>query len=129
MAVVAVALLGGEDGRRDPRSALVLPTSEATGHRDHVVVAEILERLGRERAARSAGAIDDDRRVAVGELVLDLALEMPARNEHRAGNHPLLVLVELAHVEERRTAETGLGLDGIDLADLGLGLVEQLSKA
>ena len=87
-------------------------------------VAELLQRLGRERGAGAARAVHDDRRVAVGELVLDLALEVAARDEHRAGDHPLLVLVELADVEERGVAQARFGVGRLDLADVLLGLCQ-----
>ena len=76
VAAVAVALLGVEHRGRDPGAALVLPAAEAAGHRDDVGVPEVLQRLGRERRAVAARAVDDDRRVAVGELVLGLRLEV-----------------------------------------------------
>ena len=60
VAAVAVALLGGERVRRDPVAALVLPAAEAAGHRHDVGVAELLQRLGRERRAGAARAVDDD---------------------------------------------------------------------
>ena len=43
------------------------------------------------------------------------------------GIDPLLPLVELAHVEERRLAQAGFGLGRVDLADLGLGGLQQVS--
>ena len=88
-----------------------------------------MQRLGRERGAGATGAVDDDRRVAVGELVLDLALEEAAGDVDRARDHPGVVLVLLAHVEEHGVAEAGLGRLGIDLGDLRLGLGEQLTEA
>ena len=63
-------------------------------------------------------------RVAVGELVLDLALEVPARDEDRAGDHALLVLVVLAHVEERGVGQARFGVGRLDLADVLLGLCQ-----
>ena len=67
VAAVAVALLGGERVGRDPVAALVLPAAEAAGHRHDVAVAELLQRLGRERGADAAGAVDDDGGVVVGD--------------------------------------------------------------
>ena len=45
-----------------------------------------------------------------------------------AGDHPLLELVELAHVEEGRLADARLGVGRGDLSDLGLRLLQQLAK-
>src|SRR5213078_2710925 len=69
---VAVALLGVEHSRRDPVAPFVLPAAEAAGHRRNVGVAELLQRARRERGAVTRRAVDDDGRVAVGELVLRL---------------------------------------------------------
>jgi hypothetical protein len=41
----------------------------------------------------------------------------------------LFELVELAHVEKRCTVEPALRLVGLDLADLTLGLRQQLAEA
>ena len=107
VAAVPDALLGREHRGRDPRPAFVLPASESARHRDDVRVAEVGESLGGERGAGTARAVDDDRDVAAGQLVLGLALEVAPRDEHRAGDHPLLELVELADVEERRASGGG----------------------
>jgi hypothetical protein len=48
---------------------------------------------------------------------------------HRARHRALLVLVGLAHVEQERTlVDQGLGPCGVDLADLRLGRLEQLTE-
>ena len=54
---------------------------------------------------------------------------MAAGDEDGAGDGALVVLVLLAHVEEGGGAEAGLRLVGLDLADAGPGLGEQLSIA
>ena len=67
VALVAVALLGRQRLRHLPVAALVLPLVEPAGDRDHVGVAEVVQRLGRERRAGAAGAVDDDgRRLVAG---------------------------------------------------------------
>ena len=78
MALVPVALVGGQDDRLLPRPALVLPATEAAVHRDDVGVAELLKGAGGEGRAHAAGAVHDDGRGLVGEPVLDLRLEMAA---------------------------------------------------
>ena len=127
--MIPVSLLRGQRRRRDPRPPLVLPAAEAARHRDDVGIAELLQRLGRERRPRAAGAVHDDGSVTVGELVLDLALEVSTGDEHRARNGSLLELVQLAHVEERDIAEATLGLRRVDLSNLLLGLLEQVAEA
>ena len=130
VAVVPVALLGVSDRGRDPVAAFVLPAAEAAGHRHDVGVAELLERLGRERRAGAARAVDDDRRVLVGELGLDLALEVAAGDEHRAGDRALLVLVLLADVEERRRRRAAASASAGAISRIVcLGLGEQLAEA
>ena len=106
VAAVAVALLGVEDGGRDPRPALVLPAPEAAGHRDDVGVAELLERLGRERGAVAARAVDDDRACPSAPSLPSTWLSRWPRGMNTApGIDALLVLVVLADVEERGVAE------------------------
>ena len=80
MALVPVALIGGQDDRLLPRPALVLPAAEAAVHRHDVRVAELLKGAGGEGRAHAAGAVHDDGRGPIGEPVLDLRLQMAARN-------------------------------------------------
>ena len=49
---------------------------------------------------------------------------MPARHVDRAGHGALLVLVGLAHVEQRVVVESRRDVVRIDLADFGLGGVQ-----
>src|SRR5262249_18820489 len=102
---------------------------EPARHRHHVVEAELLERLGRERRPVASGAEHHDRAVAVDELRLRVALQVAAGDEHRPGDRALVVLVLLPDVEERRRAQAGLGLLGLDLGDAPLGVSEQVAVA
>ena len=122
VALVAVALVGGERDGHLPGAALVLPLAEAAGHRHDVGVAELLQGLGGEGRAHAAGAVDDDGGVVVGDLALDLALEVAAGDVEGAGQGALVVLVGLPDVEHDGAgpADGGLGGGGVDLADLGL---------
>src|SRR5205823_13565909 len=62
---VARALLGPERAGGDlERKAMPLPVVDTTGERDDVLVAELLQRLGREYRAVAGRAVGDDRRVA-----------------------------------------------------------------
>ena len=124
VALVAVALIGGEVLGDAPVAALVLPLVEAAGHRGDVGVAELGERLGRERRPDAGGAVDQDLGVLVGDLVLDVRLELAPGDEDGARDRALGVLVGLAHVEDDDVGvgvAQGLGFGGLDLADLGLG--------
>ena len=127
VAAVAVALLGGERLGGDPGPPLVLPAPEPAGHRHDVGEAELLEGLGGEGGAVAAGAIEDDGLVTVEELGLGLALEVAAGDEHRPRDRALVVLVLLAHVDERGLPEARFGVLGLDLGDALLGVPEQLA--
>ena len=74
--------------------------------------------------------MDDQRRVVVRYPALDRCLERAAGDVQRAGDGALLVLVGLADVEHdgARLLAQLVGLGGVDLADLGLGGVQQLSE-
>src|SRR6185369_12331292 len=72
VAAVAIALLGIEHRGGDPGAAFVLPAAEPAGHGNDVGIPEVLQRLRRERGTVAGRAIDDDRRVLTGELVLGL---------------------------------------------------------
>src|SRR5207248_10915561 len=78
--------------------------------------------------AGAAGAVHDDGLV-LRDPILDLALQVPAGDEHRVRHRSLLVLVELADVDERGVVEVRLGLGRLDLADLLLRLGQQLAEA
>ena len=117
---VAAALVGRERAGRLDREAVSLPVGEAAGERGDVLVAEVLERLGRERGARAAGAVEDDLAGAVGDEALDPRLELAARDVDGAGDDALLPFLALAHVDEERLALALARLGCADLVDLFL---------
>src|SRR5690606_7717566 len=131
---VALDLLGRHHARALERVARVLPRSKSARHRRDATVAEALQRLRRECRSRTAGAIEDHFRIAIGHGVLDLDLEEATRDPLRAWDEALLVLVALAHVDEHRRGGIGGGaiehaslrVLGRDFADLGLHLGEEL---
>ena len=104
VALVAVALGRGQGLGSRPGSAVVLPLVEPADQRLHVGVAEVLHGLGREGRPHPAGAVDDDRARLVGQLALDLELEVAPGQVDGVGDGALLVLVGLADVEERDAA-------------------------
>ena len=93
-------------------------------HRGDVGVAQLLEGLGGEGRAHAAGAVDDDGRVLSGIRPSIGELEVAPGHVDRAGHGPLLVLVGLAHVEQRVVIEARGDLVGVDLADFSLGGVQ-----
>src|SRR5262249_37158089 len=126
------ALLRVERLRELRREAVALPVGVAAGERDDVLVAELLERLRRERRARAAGAVDDDGRRAVGDGGLDLRLEEAAGHVDGARDVALAPFVRLADVDERgrrRRIEELAGARRVHLVDLALDLLEQLAIA
>ena len=129
--LVAVALLTRESARGDPLATLVLPLVEPAGHGDDVGVAEVLQGLGCEGRAHTAGAVDDDRRRTIGDMGLDLRLQVAPRKVDSAREGPLLVLVGLPHVEDD-SAGTGDGLgcgSRVDLPNLRLRLFQEFTEA
>src|SRR5262245_48287297 len=100
MPAVALLLLWAEDDRRLPRQALRLPGLEAALHRSDVRVAELLEGLRGEQRPNAAGAIEDDRRVAVGNCILDLLLDVALADVDRVGEVTLLPLGGFADVDD-----------------------------
>ncbi len=128
--LVAVALSRVEGLWGLPVATFVLPAVEAAFHRDHLGVVERLEGLRRERGADAARAHCHDPGVLRRDPVLDVALELAARDVDRAGDRALFVLVGLTHVEERPPfGEESLGLAGGDLGDRLLRLVQQVAEA
>ena len=121
VAAVALELLGVQGARDAPVMAVLLPGREAARHRDDVLVAELRERLGRVHRAVARRAVDDDRRRPVGDVALDPALEVAARDVDGAGDVPLLILIALADVENR-----GRGLAREALGRLGRRLLADL---
>ena len=64
------------------------------------------------------------------QLGFDLRLKVATRDVHRVDQRTLFVFVRLAYVEnQRRCSSDGrLCPGGVDLADLGLGCIQQLTK-
>ena len=131
VALVAVALLGAEGARRLPLAALVLPLVEAAGHRDHVGVAELGQRLGREGRAHAAGAVARPggcrgrgrgprcwTRGGPGGCAAPPGMA-PCSNSSGSRTSSTTVPGACAQL---------VGGGGVDLADLGFGLLEQVSE-
>ena len=128
MAAVALLLLGRQDDRRLPRQPGRLPGLEAAAHRGDVGVAELLEGLGREERADAAGAVEDDRGVAVRDGALDLLLDVALADVEGAGQVALLPLAVLADVDDGRAAgrQGARPRCGGDFADLRAGLLQEV---
>ena len=108
VAAVALLLLGGQDDRRLEVEPGALPGLEAALHRGDVGVAHLGQGLGREQRADAAGAVQDDRGVAVGRGALDLLLDVALGDVVGAGQVALLPFGRLADVDDRgRAARAG----------------------
>ena len=132
VAAVARALLGGERARDRDLEAVSLPVGEAAREVDDVDVPHLLEHLRRERGARPAGAVHEERTALVRDEALDPLLEPPARYVDRAGDVPLVPLVRLADVDEERAIGRRVQLLRVergDLVDLLLHACEQFPVA
>jgi hypothetical protein len=121
---VARALLRGEGARRCDVVAVALPVDEPAGERHRPLVAELLQALRRERGALARRAVENDRHRVVGHAAFDPRLEAPTRDVDRTGDVALVPLVVAADVDPGRSLEV-LRLAGVDLLDLGLGLLEE----
>ena len=65
-----------------------------------MLVAEVAQRLRRERRAGAARAVDDERLRLVGEQRLDARLEVVPRDVQRAWEVPLVPFVARTNVDE-----------------------------
>jgi hypothetical protein len=74
--------------------------------------------------------VDDQRRGAVRDAALDVALEVPPLDVQRARDRPLLVLVGLAHVEHDGARLLARLVRGrrVDLTDLTLRRRQQVPE-
>src|SRR4051812_19737014 len=127
MTAVALTLFAVERARQLGRKPAALPVGVAAGERDHVLVAELLERLRGEGRAVAGGAVEEDRLGAIGGRLLDARLEVAAREVDRARDTALGPLVQLADVDDeralRRVEQLARPRD-VDLVDLRLDLLE-----
>ena len=78
---------------------------EAADERDDVVIAHLLQVARRQHRAHAAGAVDDDRGLAIGHEALDVLLDVGLREVHRATDVALLPLAVLAAVDEGGAAD------------------------
>ena len=95
-----------------------------------MLVAELLERLRGEGRPRPGGAVDEDRRGAVGCGPLDARLERAAGDVHGVREPPFVPLVPLADIDDERRVrafEKARGLRDADLLDLLADLLEELT--
>src|SRR5438552_5955659 len=108
------------------------PAAEPARQRADVPVAHLLEVVAHERAAKAAAAVADDRRVLVGDLLLDVALDDSLAQMDGAADARLVPLAILARVHEHE-ALAGMGaLDIVgngDVAHALLGVLQQGTEA
>jgi len=94
-----------------------------------LAVAELLERLHGKRRSHATGTHDNELAVSVGHSVLDVGLELTARNVNRAGNRTLLVFIGLTDIEQRvALSEENFAGIGVDLVDRCLCLLKKFTE-
>ena len=94
-----------------------------------MLVAEVAQRLRRERGAGPARAVDDERLRLVGDQRLDARLEVVPRDVEGARQVPLVPFVARTDVDEDvrcAVGEQAMRLGRRDLVDLGPSLREKL---
>src|SRR5690606_32704922 len=126
MSVVADPLVGGEPSGLGPASALVLPPIEASRHGPDPGISHFLEAGSRQQAALATGAVQDHRRVTVGYLGLDAALEHPPRQEEGTGDGPGGVLLGFADVDDCDCAQAIFDLGRLHLGNRAPGRLDEL---
>ena len=132
MAGVALQILLRQQAASQDLQARILPTFDATDHRADVIVPHGDQIACRQRRAVAAGAVEDDRLVAVHRHILfHVQLEKTSRNQIGTGDVPVHHLVPLAHVDDMLNL-TGLqsppDLVGCDLLDRFLDFFEKLAR-
>src|SRR6266550_1359 len=111
MTRVTLRLVRREARGGRPRLSGILPAVEAAGHRDHVLVAELLQRVRGHRRTHTRGAVEDRRLVLFGKAVLRPLLEIALRHVDRAGDVSRVPFVLLADVAELHVARADQVLD------------------
>ena len=128
MARVARALRGAREGRGE-LVAVPLPVGEAAREVDGVLVAELVERLRRERRAAAALAVDDEPAVLSG-ISASTATRGCCAARGRLREVALVPLLAQPDVDEQRllaALEQGVRLRRRDLVDLGARACQELT--
>src|SRR5689334_21475603 len=89
------------------------PAAPAAVERDGVRVAHLLQVVAHERAAESAAAVADDRRVLLRDRLFDVALDRALAHVVRTGQMALLPLVVFARVEQHEALAGAQTLDAL----------------
>src|SRR5690606_17680745 len=107
------------------RQPLGGPQQRAAADGAHIAVALAVQRLGGEHGAAAALADQQQRRLAVVEMVGAVALEFGTGDAAGAFGHAELALVVLAHVDQDRLAEgdPALRFAGGDLRDRHVSII------
>ena len=100
LAVVSNPLVGGECVVEDERMPLGPPATESALQRRDVRVAHGLQRVGGEDRTLADHAVQQDRRLRVGHVSRDLALEHRPRQGDRVRDRSLETFYRLAHIDD-----------------------------
>jgi hypothetical protein len=133
VAAVALDLLATERAVLHDAEARLGPALEAALEVDHVRVAEVVERLGREHGAQARLAIQHDRGGRLGCGRADAELEEAAADIRGAFDRAVAILVRVADVDDddgftrvEPLLQLGRRLLGNDLAGFAQHLLQRL---
>src|SRR5450432_3267114 len=113
------------------RISRLAPGTHAAVHRDDLGVAHLLQTIGGQRRAKTAPAIQNDRRVLVGKQRLDVALEHAAPDMPRAAraiDGELAVLTDVDEGEGLARLEPGPHLGDAAFRDALFRVADQGEK-
>src|SRR5436190_23145222 len=99
MPAVSCHLIPSDLLRNNDRIPVGLPLAVPSGHGNYIRVAQILQRLCRERRPGTARAINHDGLLLVGEHLVGFLLQEPTGKKDRLVEMALLPLVALPDVE------------------------------
>src|SRR5579859_409579 len=98
MAAVAFGLGFAQRARLYKWVSITLPLTKTAGHRNHVLVAHLLQSTAGHERAHSTGAIKDNRFRLIGNSFFYLQFKKAARNVQRFRDVALVPLVLLTHI-------------------------------
>src|SRR5262245_50381733 len=111
------------------RIAALAPAAVAAVHGDDVRVAHFLQVVGGEGGAITAAAVQDDRRIQIGDALFDVAFDDSLAQVDGAGKVIAGPLAFFANIDEKKSvAAIHARLDVVDgrLTDALTGLVDEL---
>src|SRR4051812_7356038 len=100
MTAVPRHLIFGDFLGGDERQSVVLPFVKATAHGINLGIPKVLKCFCCECRTGTAGTIDDDRLVAIGQRFFGFYFQKTAREENRFFEMTLFPLIAFAHIKK-----------------------------